>query len=113
MDKKIKNILIAGTIIIILVFLNSMGAFGFLNKYISGKPDTSCKIDSDCVLKKTTCNYCDCGSPVNKNWNVFCPFRKSNAQVLCELCPHPSMFDIKCIVGQCEMILNTSETLSK
>jgi hypothetical protein len=88
-----------------LVVLNYAGAFSSLNKYFSGVPDKKCTMDSDCVLKDTTCGYCDCGDAANKDWNVLCLFRNPPMQVLCKTCPSPNHdFEIKCVENQCQRV---------
>lgn len=107
---KSKKILIAcliiiGLIVLVLIYLNSVGSLSFLNQplnnLIAGSPDKSCNSDSDCVIKTTTCNICDCGDAVNKNWHSFCPFLDKSI-VRCKICTFPSDFGIKCIEGQCQ-----------
>ncbi len=75
-----------------------------MNKYLAGTPDKTCTTDSDCVLKRTSCSYCNCGDAVNKDWEVFCPFRNPPIQVMCEMCPPPNYYEIKCVENQCQRV---------
>ncbi len=105
MDKKIKIGLLALGIILLIAVINYLGVLSFLNNYVSGTPNKSCMVDTDCVLRSTTCGYCDCGDAVNKDWNVFCPFRNPPAQVFCKMCPSPNLnFEIKCVENQCQRV---------
>jgi hypothetical protein len=105
MNKKLKIGLIVLGVILLLILLNYAGAFSSLNKYLSGTPDKSCTIDSDCVLKITSCDFCDCGDAVNKDWTVFCPFRNPPMQVLCKMCASPNHdFEVKCVENQCQRV---------
>ena len=105
MNKKVKIGLIILGIILFLILLNYSGELSFMNNYLSGTPDKTCTIDSDCAIKRTTCGYCDCGDAVNKDWNVFCPFRDAHLGVLCKMCMSLNYdFEIKCVQNQCQKI---------
>ncbi|MBW2970707.1 hypothetical protein KY320_00950 [Candidatus Woesearchaeota archaeon] len=105
MKKRIWIGLIVAAIIVILFALNFIGALSYFNKFFSGAPDKSCITDSDCVLRDTSCGYCDCGDAVNKDWHVFCPFKRPKMRVMCEMCPAEGYnFDIKCVNNQCQRI---------
>ncbi|MBS3172707.1 hypothetical protein J4438_03990 [Candidatus Woesearchaeota archaeon] len=105
MNEKIKIITIIILIVCFFFLSNVFGAFSSLNKYVSGTPDKHCSLDSDCILKDTTCGYCDCGDTVNEDWDVFCPFRNPPARVKCSVCASPGYnFDIKCVNNQCEKV---------
>jgi hypothetical protein len=109
MNKKIKIIVIIIGVILLLTILSFIGIFSEinknLNKWIAGTPDKSCNIDSDCVIKKTTCGPCDCGDVVNKNWKRFCPLPDLQMiQVHCADCEPIDFWDIKCIDNQCQRL---------
>lgn len=105
MDKNLKIGLAVLGVILILFLLNYAGAFSSLNKYLSGTPDISCTTDSDCVLKPTSCYVCDCGDAVNKDWTVFCPFKRPRMPMLCKMCPSPNYdFKVKCVENQCQQV---------
>lgn len=101
-----KKILISFLVLIVIIFLtNAFGYFGDLNRpinnLVAGEPNRYCKVDSDCQLKSTVCNGCDCGEVVNKDWDKFCPL-KDNKLYKCKLCPIEGKdFEIKCIDNQC------------
>lgn len=67
-----------------------------LNTLIAGPPDKTCGIDEDCVVEPTTCEPCDCGDAVNKEWGTFCPF--GTLSVFCKMCPG---LGTQCIDGTC------------
>lgn len=76
---KNKILIIVGVLVFILI-LNFIGFLSFLNKplntLVAGTPDKSCNDNSDCVIRDTTCEICDCGEAVNKKWESFCPFKR-------------------------------------
>ena len=107
MNKKLKIGLTLGIIfvgiILVLLEMNNFGKFYSLNRYFNKNPDKTCAVDSDCVLKRTTCSYCDCGDAVNKYWNSFCPFKKIPMGVMCKMCPSLNRdFEVKCVENQCQ-----------
>ncbi len=104
----IKLIKIALTIVVIIVLTIAyfLGFFSFLNRpfnyIVYGPVDTSCNEDSDCALKRISCgSICSCGSPVNKNWKMTCPFGYEHLFVYCEPCASPSELKLKCIENEC------------
>jgi hypothetical protein len=95
--------LIMGVVVFILV-ANYFGFLAFLNeplnRAVSGQPDVTCKVDSDCVISPTTCEKCDCGGLVNKNWHTFCPLTDRSV-IFCNRCPSPGNYELKCQLGLC------------
>lgn len=106
MNRKLKVVFIILGIVIVLVLLILFDVLSSLNtpinEFIAGTPDKSCNIDSDCTLKETTCELCDCGDVVNQNWERFCPF-VSLKKVQCKICASlTNDFDIKCVDNLCQ-----------
>lgn len=67
-------------------------------------PDKSCIVDSDCTLRPTSCDACDCGEAVNRNWEAVCPF--SNKELVhCKICPSEGdNFEIQCVENLCQKV---------
>ena len=94
--------------LIILFYLASFiiisGPNDLANAIIAGKPYKQCTVDSDCAIKSTTCQSCDCGDAVNVNWNRVCPF-PTFARFQCKMCASPTLnFNISCVEGQCQKV---------
>ncbi len=73
-----------------------------LNSLISGSPYKGCNVDSDCVLKVTTCHACSCKDAVNKEWKLRCLIK--SADVSCKPCASSDQLDVKCIKNQCQKV---------
>lgn len=105
MNKKLLLFPIAAAILVLLLII-------FLRITSPGTqiltPDKSCTVDSDCTVKRTTCEICDCGDAVNKNWTPKCHFNKYDVDhTLCEMCPAEGInYVAKCISGECKKIWN-------
>lgn len=105
--------LIVAGVIALFYLLNSVGLLFSLNetvnKLVAGSPNTKCNVDSDCALRTTNCEPCNCDLVyANKNWKVFCPFR-STVRTSCEMCTPPDHnFEIKCVGGECQKVLKQS-----
>ncbi len=110
MNKPLKIILITIGIILLLIFSYILGFWSFLNAPVNqvlyGSVDKSCNVDSDCVLKQTTCEVsCACREPVNKDWKHKCFFAFKHPFSTCSLCGTPGYdFEVKCVNNQCERI---------
>jgi len=106
--KKAHTISIVAVILVLaILILNYFGVMSFsnnmLNGIVSGSPDRSCSVDSDCIIKHTSCGPCDCGMAVNKDWNVFCPFKEKNIlRFKCKMCMSNEDFQVQCINNLCE-----------
>ena len=87
--------ILMGVIILVVIMI---ATFWLLQP---NNPNTSCQQDSDCVLRQTSCQPCDCGSPVNKNWKPFCPTGTTPPGVICGPCQDPQQIQIRCIQNQC------------
>jgi len=100
------------TVLAVLLILNFFGILGPMNqpmnKLIFGVPDTSCAYDTDCKLERvTTCGGCHCEtSAVNKDWNMFCPFR-DNVQVQCD-CIAIGPESVRCVKNVCQKVLGNA-----
>ena len=114
MKKQIKIVLIALLIVAVLGIAYILGFLSFLNKPLNyivyGPIDTSCSVDSDCVLRQASCSVrCACGTPVNKNWNIKCPFGYKHPFAVCEVCSFN--YELKCVNNTCKQIFNRSQVL--
>jgi hypothetical protein len=75
---------------------------GSLNAIVAGEPDRSCRQDSDCALRQTSCSLCDCGDAVNMKWERFCPLPDKET-VYCKPCASLGAdFQLKCADGTCQ-----------
>jgi len=92
------------TIVAVMLILNYFGYLGSwnqpINAALTGTPETSCAYDSDCTIKSTLCQPCDCGAPVYKTWEKFCLFRDTRGDLIkCAGCP--SNYHIVCKNNNC------------
>ena len=89
MKKVLKILGIIIVLIIIVLAINFGGYSTFLNwplnKLMAGTPDGSCFVAQDCKIAPTTCGPCDCGQAVNKDWQIYCPFKRKNI-IMCKPC---------------------------
>jgi len=97
---------VAITVAAICLILNFFGYLVVLNqpinKMFAGEPAMSCAYDSDCTLKTTLCQQCDCGTVMNKEWEKFCPLKDVRPEVQCPPCAQPGKdFTIQCIKNIC------------
>ena len=84
MDKNKKIIFAVSGLVLLILFLDIIGALSSLNGLIKQEPDTSCNIDADCALvaKVPSCGHgCpSCGTfdynqssvAINSGWKPFC-----------------------------------------
>jgi hypothetical protein len=106
--KFLKIVVTIGIIIFLLILSSFYGFLGILNQpinsIIAGNPNKKCNVDSDCVLRATTCSQCDCGDAVNRNWYTLCPFADKSV-IFCKMCATPnSDFEVKCVNNTCQIV---------
>ena len=101
----IKFLITIIAVILILNFFGYLGSFNQpINQALAGDPAVSCAYDSDCTLKPTLCQPCDCGSPVYKEWEKFCLLKDTKVEQ-CAPCPQPGKdFTIQCISNTCQNV---------
>jgi len=108
------GLIIIGLIILVAV-LNYIGVLVVLNEplntLVAGSPNKNCNVDSDCVVRGTSCHPCDCGDAVNKNWYPSCPF-PDTSKYFCKMCESPvNDFQVKCIENRCQKVWTESYKL--
>jgi hypothetical protein len=93
------------TVAAILLILNYFGYLADLNEplnnLIVGSPEKICGYNTDCALKRTQCNPCDCGDAVYRDWAPFCILHDPKVYD-CKPCPALNIdFQIACIDYKC------------
>jgi hypothetical protein len=66
------------------------------------QPDLSCLTAADCKIVATTCGpSCDCGTAVNKNWQLKCPAKSFDPNNIFECAPCMPV-EAKCVNNKCQ-----------
>ena len=106
-----KIIIIILTTLALLYLVNALGYLHQfnqpLNQLVAGQINKSCELDTECVLETIDCGSCRCATPVNKNWQKFCPFKDQQfVNHYCAACRDSGYGEPKCINHECREIQN-------
>ena len=101
----LKRFFAGARIVLLFAVLYVFGVFSFLNAPVNsilyGPVDESCRRDSDCALKQTSCSVsCACPQPVNKNWNHKCFFGYGSIFSFCGPCISRNT-QLQCVNDKC------------